>query len=58
MVSTLQLLVGEKRTLLGIEGNTALVGANESFLVVGSGGVVVWNKREKQRYTHGQPVSW
>ncbi len=58
MVSTLQLLVGDKRTLLGIEGNTALVGANESFLVVGSGGVLVWNKREKRRYTNGQPVSW
>ena len=58
MVSTLQLLVGDKRTLLGIEGNTALVGADESYQVVGSGGVVVWNKREKRRYTHGQPVSW
>ena len=58
MVSALQLLVGEKRALLGIEGNTALVGADESYQVVGSGGVVVWNKREKRRYTHGQPVSW
>ena len=58
MVSAFHLLVGEKRTLLGIEGNTALVGADESYQVVGSGGVVVWNKREKRRYTHGQPVSW
>jgi cyanophycinase len=58
MVSTLLLLVGDKRTLLGIEGNTALVGAHESFMVVGSGGVVVWNKQGKTRYTHGQHVSW
>jgi len=58
MFSTLQLMVGDKRTLLGIEGNTALVGADESYQVVGSGGVVVWNKREKTRYRHGQQVSW
>jgi cyanophycinase-like exopeptidase len=58
MVSALQLLVGDKRTLLGIEGNTALVGADESYHVVGSGGVVVWNKREKTRFTHGHQVSW
>ena len=58
MVSALQLLVGEKRTLVGIEANTALVVADESYQIVGSGGVVVWNKREKRRYTHGQPVHW
>ena len=58
MLSTLQLLVGDKRTLLGIEGNTALVGADEIYQVVGSGGVVVWNKQGKTRYTHGQQVSW
>jgi cyanophycinase len=58
MLSTLQLLVGDKRTLLGIEGNTALVGVEESYQVVGSGGVVVWNKWGKTRFTHGQHVSW
>jgi cyanophycinase len=58
MVGTLQLLVGDKRTLLGIEGNTALVGDTDGYQVVGSGGVVVWNKREKKRYTQGQRVSW
>ena len=58
MVSALQLLVGEKRTLVGIEANTALVVADESYQVVGRGGVVVWKKREKRRYNHGQPVSW
>ena len=58
MVNALHLLVGEKRTLLGIEGNTALVVADESYQIVGSGCVVVWNKREKRRYTHGQEVSW
>jgi cyanophycinase len=58
MVSTLQLFVGDKRTLLGIEGNTALVVADEIYQVVGSGGVVVWNKRGKTRFTQGQPVIW
>jgi hypothetical protein len=26
--------------------------------LVGSGGVVVWNLREKRRYTQGEQVSW
>ncbi len=58
MINTLHLLVRDHETLLGIEGNTALVGENEDYQVVGSGGVVVWNEREKRRYTQGQQVKW
>jgi cyanophycinase len=58
MVNTLRLMVRGEDTLLGIEGNTALVGGEDGYQVVGSGGVVVWNQRGKKRYTHGQPVSW
>jgi len=58
MINSLRMLVRGEQTLLGIEGNTALVGGEDGFQVVGSGGVVVWNQRGKKRYTHGQSVSW
>jgi cyanophycinase len=58
IVKTLRLMLRGEDTLLGIEGNTALVGSDEGYQVVGSGGVVVWNQKGKKRYTHGQPVSW
>lgn len=58
MVSGLRLLVRDNQTLLGIEGNTALFGEKDDWQVIGSGGVVVWNKVEKKRYTEGQAVSW
>jgi cyanophycinase len=58
MVKTLRLMVRNEDTLLGIEGNTALVGEEDGYQVVGSGGVVVWNQKEKKRYTHGQSVRW
>jgi len=58
MVNALRLLVRDNQTLLGIEGNTAMVGGEDGYQVVGSGGVVVWNQRGKKRFTHGQPVSW
>ncbi len=58
MTQTLQMLVNDKQILLGIEGDTALVGENDDWQVVGSGGVVVWNKRAKRRYTQGQQVKW
>ena len=58
MVNALRLLVREHQTLLGIEGNTALVGDGEGYQVVGSGGVVVWNQRGKKRYIEGQAVAW
>ena len=40
-------------TLLGIEGNTALLKSGEQYEVVGIGGVTLWNRTEKTRYTHG-----
>lgn len=58
MINSMHMLVRGEQTLLGIEGNTALVGIAEGYQVVGSGGVVVWNQRGKKRYTQGQSVSW
>lgn len=57
MVKTLRLLVRDEMTLIGIEGNTALVGQDEDWQVVGSRGVVLWNKKGRKRYTQGQAVS-
>jgi cyanophycinase len=58
MIKTLRIWARDEYTLLGIEGNTALVGDEKGYQVVGSGGVVVWNQRGKTRYTQGLPVSW
>lgn len=58
MINSLHMLVRDELTLLGIEGNTALVGENDEWQVVGSGGVVVWHRSEKRRYTQGQHVCW
>ncbi len=44
-------------TLLGIEGNTALVQREEQYEVMGSGGVTVWNRSCKTRYTCGMAPS-
>ncbi len=57
-INSLRMMVRNEQILLGIEGNTALVESDGGYKVVGSGGVVVWNKREKKRYTQGQNVSW
>lgn len=53
----IRLVIG-KKTLLGIEGNTALVRSDGAFTVVGAGGVTVWDPRQKRRYTHGETVTW
>jgi cyanophycinase len=44
------------RSLVGIDGYTALVCADGAYRVAGAGGVTVWNKRRKVRYTGGQLV--
>jgi cyanophycinase len=43
------------RTLVGIDGYTALLAARGAYVVSGSGGVTIWNTR-KVRYTDGQLV--
>jgi hypothetical protein len=45
-------------TLLGIEGYTALVSSASEIGVVGSGGVTVWNRKRKERFTERQAVRW
>lgn len=41
-------------TIVGIDGFTALVKQGTTYEVLGRGGVTVWTKQEKTRYTHGR----
>jgi len=49
-------MVMGKQTLVGIDGNTALVCRDHRYQVVGSGGVTVWSANGKKRYTDGETV--
>ena len=53
IIKPLHLLTRNGLTMLGIEGNTALVQYGNQYEVAGSGGIHVWNKRGKTRYTSG-----
>jgi cyanophycinase len=50
--------LAERMTLLGIEGNTALACSDGTCTVAGAGGVTVWNRQQKRRYTHGETARW
>lgn len=56
MIKPVRLLTSNSLTMIGIEGNTALVICGEQYEVAGSGGITVWNRLGKTRYTCG-PVS-
>jgi cyanophycinase len=53
MLHTVRLTTDARLTFLGIEGNTALVKLNGAYEVLGTGGVTVWNRERKERYTRG-----
>ncbi len=57
--SRLARISNKNATMLGIEGNTALFIDQTNAVVIGLGGITLWNRLGKQRYTHGQTiVSW
>lgn len=58
IASTVRALTGSPLTILGIEGDTALLHYDDTFIVAGAGGVTVWNKQQKTRFTDGQTVIW
>jgi cyanophycinase len=58
LLSSMRMLTGKDATLIGIEGNTALVGSGQQFEVLGSGGVTVWTRAGKTRYTRGPLPFW
>jgi cyanophycinase len=53
MLHTARLTTDAKLSILGIEGNTALVRTNDTYEVLGAGGVTVWHHEKKVRYTEG-----
>jgi cyanophycinase len=57
-VKTVQFLAARDKTVIGIEGNTALVVESDRYEVLGSGGVTIWNHHEHARYTAGQLIPW
>lgn len=54
MLTPARLLLGHELVILGIEANTARVKDGEAYTVLGSGGVTVWGRQEKKRYTAGR----
>ncbi len=57
MVQSIRLFAGDM-TILGIDGNTALVQHAAGYEVVGAGSVTVWNKAGKTRYLQGLLPGW
>jgi len=53
LVAVVRWLTSSKLTIYGIEANTALVCSNGATEVLGSGGVTVWTRRRKARFTQG-----
>jgi cyanophycinase len=53
MLGPLRLTIDKRLTLLGVEGYTALVKDGDQYEVLGRGGVTVWNRNGKVRYTRG-----
>ena len=58
MIGSLHVLAGKDVTILGIDGNTALVRTGDHYEVLGSGAVTVWNRAGKIRHTAGPLPSW
>lgn len=58
MLRPMRLIAGKDLTILGIEGNTALVHTGKGCEVLGGGGVTVWNRIGQTRYSAGPLPSW
>jgi cyanophycinase len=57
-VKTVHFLAARDKSVIGIEGNTALVIDGEQREVLGSGGVTIWNHRQRARFVEGQKIDW
>ena len=58
MLQPMRKVAGNTLTILGIEGDTALVQTAGGYEVLGSGGVTVWNGAGQTRHTTGPLPSW
>jgi len=56
MVRIVKTFLSSGFTLLGVEGNTALACSATEKVVVGSGGVTVWNRHIHRRFTNGEAL--
>jgi cyanophycinase len=54
----LRLLAGRRLTLVGIDGDTALVAGPDGYRVLGRRAVTVFGPEGRTRYTHGQAPAW
>ncbi|MEM7132211.1 MAG: Type 1 glutamine amidotransferase-like domain-containing protein [Chloroflexota bacterium] len=52
IISSMRMLVGKGMTVVGVEGNTALLKKDGQYEVIGQG-VTVWTPDYKERYTEG-----
>jgi cyanophycinase len=57
-VKTVHFFAARDKTVVGIEGNTALVIDGDQREVLGSGGVTIWNHSRRGRYTAGEKILW
>lgn len=58
LIRSVHLMAGKELTILGIDGNTALVQTGHDYAVLGSGGVTVWNSHGKTRHIAGPLPAW
>jgi cyanophycinase len=58
MIAPVRGWISHGLTLVGIEANTALFRDGAQMEVLGSGGVTVWNRAGKIRYTQGAMPDW
>jgi cyanophycinase len=49
--------VAGRRTLIGIDGDTALVATDSTYRVAGRGAVTVWNRAGRRRFADGETVA-
>ncbi|MBK8046149.1 MAG: Type 1 glutamine amidotransferase-like domain-containing protein [Anaerolineales bacterium] len=53
MLATVGLMRSKELTIVGVEGNTALVCEDGRYAVIGRGGVTIWTPKDKNRYVAG-----
>ena len=56
-IKTIRYLIQRNWTIVGIEGNTALVSSNGEISVIGSGSVTIWNINRRSQYKDRQQLS-
>jgi cyanophycinase len=58
LAQMVRLVLPPRMTLLGVEGDTALICGADGYTVAGTGSVMVWSRRQKRRYQAGESVTW